>query len=148
MDHGRVIADDTPQRLKADHAGDRISLGFADPGDARAASGRVWADATASVTGSTLEIRVPSGPVRLPGLLRDLDDAGTPALSVRVVEPTLDDVFLALIGRSLREGRSSDSREEPTDRPDGSGTSRDPRADTQGSVRTDADRAPDQEVFA
>jgi energy-coupling factor transporter ATP-binding protein EcfA2 len=28
VDHGRIIADDTPARLKAEHVGDRIMLGF------------------------------------------------------------------------------------------------------------------------
>jgi len=37
IDHGRVIADETPARLKAEHSGDRITLTFADEDDARLA---------------------------------------------------------------------------------------------------------------
>jgi ABC-2 type transport system ATP-binding protein len=36
-------------------------------------------------------------------LLRRLDEAGLTATSVEVARPTLDDVFLNLTGRSLRE---------------------------------------------
>jgi ABC-2 type transport system ATP-binding protein len=36
-------------------------------------------------------------------MLEDLRSAGVPAASVEVARPTLDDVFLQLTGRSLRE---------------------------------------------
>ena len=45
-----------------------------------------------------------TAPASLPGLLRDLDAAGVKVLAaVEVARPTLDDVFLTLTGRSLRE---------------------------------------------
>ena len=40
----------------------------------------------------------------VPGLLRDLDRTGVELSSIEVRRPTLDDVFLDLTGRSLREG--------------------------------------------
>ena len=40
----------------------------------------------------------------VPGLLVDLADPGVKVASVEVHRPTLDDVFLNLTGRSLREG--------------------------------------------
>lgn len=49
-------------------------------------------------------VRVQDGPVLLPGLLLDLHTAGTAVASAEVARPTLDDVFLNLTGRSLREG--------------------------------------------
>jgi ABC-2 type transport system ATP-binding protein len=118
MDHGRVIADDTASRLKAS-LGDRIEIDVA--GDASAALTGLWergggrigpAAATAqrarglrelTIDGARLELRVDDGPTLLPDLLRDLDAAGVPARSATVHRPTLDDVFLALTGRSLRE---------------------------------------------
>ena len=39
----------------------------------------------------------------VPGLLRDLEAAGVGLDSIEVVRPTLDDVFLTLTGRSLRD---------------------------------------------
>ena len=39
-------------------------------------------------------------------MLVDLQQAGFPAASVEVARPTLDDVFLNLTGRSLREGHT------------------------------------------
>jgi len=47
--------------------------------------------------------RVPDGGAALPGLLRDLDAGGIALAAVEVHRPTLDDVFLSLTGRSLRD---------------------------------------------
>jgi ABC-2 type transport system ATP-binding protein len=53
--------------------------------------------------GSEVIVRVPHGGAALPGLLRDLDALGVDLDAVEVRRPTLDDVFLSLTGRSLRE---------------------------------------------
>ncbi|WP_184829592.1 ATP-binding cassette domain-containing protein [Jiangella mangrovi] len=106
IDHGTVIADDTPARLKADHAGDRITLGFGSASDAGQAAARLasLAGATVTVDGASLEVRAAGGPRLVPGIIRDLDAAGIAVESTAVSRPTLDDVFLNLTGRSLREG--------------------------------------------
>src|SRR5919112_611112 len=41
VDHGRIIADDTPARLKAEHVGDRITLGFDHETDAARAAAAI-----------------------------------------------------------------------------------------------------------
>jgi ABC-2 type transport system ATP-binding protein len=46
---------------------------------------------------------VPDGSSTLPLLLRDLDAKGVELAGVEVRRPTLDDVFLTLTGRSLRD---------------------------------------------
>ncbi|MCA2216849.1 ABC transporter ATP-binding protein [Jidongwangia harbinensis] len=117
VDHGRVIADDTPERLKAEHAGDRITLGFDHETDAaRAASvltvGRVHR------YGPRLEIAVPGAPRLVPGILDDLRSAGVGVTEVEVTRPTLDDVFLNLTGRSLREGGAAPGSETGSTRTD------------------------------
>jgi ABC-2 type transport system ATP-binding protein len=110
IDHGRIVADDTPARLKANFAGDRISVLFVDDADAARAAARTLAVDRAAVVsqdGAGLEIRVAGGPAVLPRLLREFDADGTPVLAAEVARPTLDDVFLNLTGRSLREGKAS-----------------------------------------
>jgi ABC-2 type transport system ATP-binding protein len=107
IDHGRIIADDTPARLKAELAGDRITLGFDHEDTAvRAAALVPHVDAVDEVTphGPKITVRAVGGPDLLPWLLRHLDDAGVAAGSAEMARPTLDDVFLSLTGRSLREG--------------------------------------------
>ena len=107
IDHGRVIADDSPARLKADLAGDRITLCFGDRATAQRGAARsqgISSKARIEQLDDTVHIRVPGAPGLVPGLLRDLDGAGIAVTSANVHSPTLDDVFLSLTGRSLREG--------------------------------------------
>jgi ABC-2 type transport system ATP-binding protein len=105
IDAGRVIADGTPERLKAETGGDLVTLGTA-PGDAGRAADiatRLLPDAGVDRDGPTVRVRVAGGPARLPGLLLALHDAGVDVRSADVRRPTLDDVFLALTGHRLRD---------------------------------------------
>ena len=101
VDHGKVIADDPPARLKA-ALGDRVTLGFGSASEAASAAARAGIEV--EHVSRVVHIRVPDGPGRLPGLLRRLDRARIAVASAEVARPTLDDVFLNLTGRSLREG--------------------------------------------
>lgn len=104
IDHGTVIADDTSAALKADLAGDVITMRLADPaqvGEAVRLPG--WLTAAVEVDGPTVTVRTADGDVVLPRLLRHLDSVGVQVRSVDLARPTLDDVFLTLTGRSLRE---------------------------------------------
>jgi ABC-2 type transport system ATP-binding protein len=57
----------------------------------------------------------------VPGLLRDLDASGVTLETIEVIRPTLDDVFLTLTGRSLRDADEADAPEttETNETPDG-----------------------------
>ncbi|MFI6797346.1 ATP-binding cassette domain-containing protein [Streptosporangium canum] len=106
IDHGRVIADDTPEKLKADLAGDRVTVTVGDGPDATRAAGIAGRIPTAhevTAEATTVSLRVTRGDAVLPDFLRSLDAAGVKALTAEVGRPTLDDVFLSLTGRSLRE---------------------------------------------
>ncbi|MEU3015961.1 ATP-binding cassette domain-containing protein [Nocardiopsis sp. NPDC007018] len=111
IDHGRVIADGTPEELKGRVSGDLVGLALADEDQARAAVGvaeRIAPNGDAGVhdgPGAQHEVRfrVEHGDAVLPELLRALDAAGLDVRAVQVQRPTLDDVFLTLTGRSLRE---------------------------------------------
>ncbi len=110
IDHGTIIADDTPARLKADLAGDLFAVDVAAASAAgvrgllrrAAAGGEVEEGAHDGVV--RFRLRITSGSALAPGLLKQMHDAGAPALSMELKPPTLDDVFLELTGRSLREG--------------------------------------------
>jgi ABC-2 type transport system ATP-binding protein len=117
MDHGRVIADDTAAALKTTLAGDVITLGFASEADAAAAApatSRV-AGVPASQSGHRLELTVDHGDALLPSLLRALDTEGTAAATAALRQPTLDDVFLALTGRSLRDDSAQQTQPQLTE---------------------------------
>jgi ABC-2 type transport system ATP-binding protein len=101
IDHGRIIADGTAAQLKKDLAGDRILITTRDEPDAATAAGIAGPD-LAELRGCTVWIRVSQADTALPEYLRALEMAGVKAIAANTVRPTLDDVFLALTGRSLR----------------------------------------------
>ncbi|MGI9824646.1 ATP-binding cassette domain-containing protein [Agromyces sp. Marseille-Q5079] len=102
MDHGAVIADDTATALKASLAGDRVTLSFPSTADAAAAAARVGGELVAGDP-RTIALVAQGGDRALPAWIRELDDAGLEVVAATHRQPTLDDVFLALTGRSLRE---------------------------------------------
>jgi len=116
VDHGRIIADDTADRLKADLAGDRVVVTSPAPERLaelvrRSPAVRISCSAAArdvSVEGRRVEVRVPDGPRALPVLLAAAQAEGVPVETAQVQRPTLDDVFLTLTGRSLREAATSE----------------------------------------
>lgn len=106
IDHGCVIADDTPAKLKDNLAGDRITITTRDEADAKRAveiAERITSPHEIAVNTTAVSLRVPQGNAILPEFLRLLDAAAIQVLTAEVKRPTLDDVFLALTGRSLRE---------------------------------------------
>jgi ABC-2 type transport system ATP-binding protein len=104
IDHGVIVADGTPDELKRRISGDVVTLRVT--GEDAAAS-KLLADQAAvreiTVTDGTLKLTVERGEQALPVLLRVLDGAGITLESINLSRPTLDDVFLTLTGRSLRE---------------------------------------------
>ncbi len=116
VDHGRIIADDTADRLKADLAGDRVVVTSPAPERLaelvrRSPDVRISCPAGArdvAVEGRRVEVRVPDGPRALPVVLAAAQAEGVPVETAQVHRPTLDDVFLTLTGRSLREAATSE----------------------------------------
>ena len=106
VDRGRLLALDTPEQLKGRVGpGDVLELTF-DPGAQgleAARDGVAPLVDQASLRGETLVVRAASMAPRLAGLLERLDDLGHTPLEVRLRPNTLEDVFLSLTGRGLRE---------------------------------------------
>jgi ABC-2 type transport system ATP-binding protein len=109
IDHGLVIADDTAAALKSG-LGDLVTLGFGTAHDAKMAESAVdWLPTHATVerAGSVVTIRTRGGAEMVPQMVQDLAAADAPVRRVEVAGPTLDDVFLDLTGRSLRESNNT-----------------------------------------
>ncbi|MGZ4532869.1 MAG: ATP-binding cassette domain-containing protein [Mycobacteriaceae bacterium] len=105
MDHGQIVADDSPDALKAQVSGDIITVSVdGDLVDAERVGRAAIEVRHATVEGEQLHLTVERGDVAVAPLLRALDAANLPLRSVTVARPTLDTVFLTLTGRSLREG--------------------------------------------
>uniref|UniRef100_UPI003D8B3044 ATP-binding cassette domain-containing protein n=1 Tax=Gordonia sp. B7-2 TaxID=3420932 RepID=UPI003D8B3044 len=115
IDNGQIVAADTADNLKAQVSGDLVDLEVSD--DALVA---VSAEKLASIASSVdtdrrhVRGRVQRAGRAVPGLLRDLESAGVALDSIEVIRPTLDDVFLTLTGRSLRDAESEKPADEPT----------------------------------
>jgi ABC-2 type transport system ATP-binding protein len=107
VDHGEVIADDSPESLKTNLAGDRITATATDGGRLSQLVAALRGARDVVTDGNRIEARVVDGPAALPELLRAAEHAGVRVVSAAVHRPTLDDVFLALTGRSLREANDS-----------------------------------------
>ena len=102
LDHGRLIAEGTPDDLKHRVPGGHIRLTFGDREILEAASAVFPAFVRDE---DDLSLRAPSdgGVATLRTLLVELDRASIPVADVTVHTPDLDDVFLALTGRLDRE---------------------------------------------
>jgi ABC-2 type transport system ATP-binding protein len=107
VDHGRVIADGTPDELKSRLGGDRVDVVLRHAGDLSNAAALIG-----GVTGADVEVdadnRRLSAPVRdrmeaLTGLVAALRDHGIAAEDVALRRPTLDEVFMHLTGRQTEQ---------------------------------------------
>ncbi|QKJ20186.1 ABC transporter ATP-binding protein [Microbacterium hominis] len=141
MDKGRVIADDTAARLKADLAGDLLTLGFETEVDAARAVTVVQGltDRPVTAAGAAVTVTAPDGDALLPRAVRALDAAGLQVATATGIPPTLDDVFLALTGRTLREAGEGEAPDEETETEvDAAGAAS--RADDTSAEKTGANR--------
>ena len=105
LDHGRLVAQGTPDELKRLVPGGHIRLRFSDTAAVAAASAVLGVPVHHD---DTLTLRVPGdGGVRsLRAVLDRLDRAAIDVDSLSVHLPDLDDVFLALTGQPDRERES------------------------------------------
>ncbi len=105
IDHGKLVAMDTPERLKNIVSKDIISVKTDD--DDRAAEEvrfRYQIEARRDSNGLTFEIA--NGEEFLPTFIKEF---GTKILSVSLRRPSLDDVFLKLTGREIRQEEVSNT---------------------------------------
>jgi ABC-2 type transport system ATP-binding protein len=126
IDHGNIVAEGSPSELKAQVSGDRVEVGVPDQhvGATAKIAGTLPDAHEISTVDGLVRFRVPRGDTAIPELLRALDAAGIPMTSVQVYRPTLDDVFLTLTGRTLRDAEAepapqaepeTEKEKEPTD---------------------------------
>jgi len=104
IDYGKIVAEGTPEDLKRRISGDVITLSVGGgPGTAEGVLASQPGVRDIAVSGRSLRLTVDRGEEALPSLLRVLDAAGITLESINLARPSLDDVFLTVTGRSLRE---------------------------------------------
>jgi ABC-2 type transport system ATP-binding protein len=105
IDHGRVIAEGTPDQLKKRIGGEFIDIELARKKDVEGAV-RALAKLTAGephLNGLTMTVPVANGTGVVVDAVRRLDKAGVKVVDLIVRRPTLDDVFVTLTGRPAEE---------------------------------------------
>jgi ABC-2 type transport system ATP-binding protein len=102
IDHGRIVAEGTPQELKQQIGRSSIEAIPANPDDRgaiEAVLSRFGEPAAASPKG--VAVRLEGGSESLGDVVRALDGEGLEVAHLQLHAPSLDDVFLAKTGRSL-----------------------------------------------
>jgi ABC-2 type transport system ATP-binding protein len=104
IDHGKIIAVDTPVGLKKMLQGDVITLGVEGPAELLVPflEDQPWVREI-NHQNSNLTIKAVEGEVRIPDLFSLARDNGVSITSVNLRKPTLEDVFIHLTGSSIRE---------------------------------------------
>jgi ABC-2 type transport system ATP-binding protein len=102
LDHGRLIAEGSPDALKRLIPGGHIRLQFADLQELESAA-RALVESTREDDALTLQVPGDGGVRSLRSLLDQLDRASIEVDSLSVHTPDLDDVFLALTGQPDKE---------------------------------------------
>jgi ABC-2 type transport system ATP-binding protein len=105
IDHGRIVAEGTPEELKREIAGDILALSL--NGSTQRAADLLATepyvhDLEVREEGR-LRLHVDAGATAIPRIMRTLDSSGVELGSIELHRPSLDDVFLTKTGRSLRD---------------------------------------------
>jgi ABC-2 type transport system ATP-binding protein len=104
IDEGRIQAVGTPDELKALVGGDVVTVSTGDDATAAAEIRSIFG-LEPLVDGGALRIEVPDGAAFVPQLVRETT---VPVNSVSFHRPSLDDVFVKLTGRAIREEGAGD----------------------------------------
>jgi ABC-2 type transport system ATP-binding protein len=103
MDNGLIVAEGTPDELKREISGDVVTLGISAVLAEKARDILIPSARRAEVVEGGVRLYVEEGAPIIPSVMRTMDSAGITVSGIELHRPSLDDVFLAKTGRSLRE---------------------------------------------
>jgi ABC-2 type transport system ATP-binding protein len=105
IDQGTIVAEGTPAELKREVAGDVVSLvlngSTMKAAEVLAGQPDIWV--LEGQQTDSLRLRVESGSAAIQQIMRTLDNSNIELGAFELHRPSLDDVFLAKTGRSLRD---------------------------------------------
>lgn len=105
IDHGKIVAMDTPKNLKAQAGGSVIRIETEDgPMIEELLSGQEWIEKT-NVHNGFVDISLQNAEKRIADVIKILKDTPIDSVSLRV--PSLEEVFLNYTGRTIREQEAS-----------------------------------------
>jgi ABC-2 type transport system ATP-binding protein len=114
IDHGRIVAEGTPEQLKAEIACSTVEALPATPDELGAVTTVLerFGTRTTGFSPGTVAVQLESSDGNLADIVRALDAEDLRLAHLQIHEPTLDDVFLAKTGRHL-EGAGEEAEPEP-----------------------------------
>lgn len=102
MDYGKIVASDTPSRLKETLGGDVVTVRTKDTSLLVPVLTKKMTIQKSNVQGNKLELSVRNGKALLPRIVEIASQNSIYLDSVTLREPNLDDVFLHYTGRAIR----------------------------------------------
>jgi ABC-2 type transport system ATP-binding protein len=117
IDHGRIVAEGTPEKLKADIACSTVEAVPATP-DQRGAVASVlerFGEQTTGYGPGSVAVQLTSSNGNLAEIVRALDAEGVVLSQLQIHQPTLDDVFLAKTGRHLEGAGGAEEQDSEQD---------------------------------
>jgi len=105
IDHGRIVAEDTPANLKRQLAADMLTVEVTGDPDAgqRLLAGLPGVRQAAVTSAGDIQIILADGEHGITDVITTLSGAGFNVRALQLARPSLDDVFLSLTGRELRD---------------------------------------------
>jgi ABC-2 type transport system ATP-binding protein len=107
IDHGKIVAIDTPEALKASIGKDRVQIHTADDQGAIAELRKAFG-LDAAIHEGAVTFSVAAGEQFVPRLFSEF---GIPIRSVNVSRPSLDDVFMSYTGTTIRDAEGGAGNE-------------------------------------
>jgi ABC-2 type transport system ATP-binding protein len=109
---GEIVAEDTPRALKAEIGNPHVEIAIADGRSQEASAAVAELGKPLPSKDGLLLLELAHGAAGIAPVVRALDEAGFAVESLDLVEPTLDDVFVAKTGQHL-EGDDEGGPDEP-----------------------------------
>jgi len=108
IDHGHIVAEGTPDALKAEIGRPTVEAVPANDGDRERTEAILSRFGEAVPSGRGVAVRLRTGAADLAEVVRALDGEGIAVSQLQLHQPSLDDVFLAKTGRSLEGSDDED----------------------------------------
>ena len=109
IDHGKIIAMDTPEKLKDSLGGDLVTVRSPDPAGVAAALKEPWVNRV-EIHGEDVVISLKNADQYVSTIVTLLNEKQIRIASIAIHKPTLEDVFLSFTGKTIRE-QEADSHE-------------------------------------
>ncbi len=107
VDHGRILASGTTDKLKESLGGDVITLRVDNSAKMASLARKVKGVRKVKVRDGTVSVTMPNAGRNIPNILKCAEKSKIEVESVDIHKPTLEDVFIHFTGKSIREREAS-----------------------------------------